>query len=340
MKAYKKLCSIAFISAILILLLVLVSSAASVSPKITNTRITTSGSAENPAIYGNKIVWSDNRSGKMDIYMYDILTKKESRITKSGEANYPAIYGNKIVWYDNRNEKCDVYMYDISTKKESKISKSGAAYNSYPGPDIYNNKIIWAEVNDNYFNELTLFMYNLSTQQETKITDSGDGGVSILGFYGFAIHGDKIVTSNPSGDDRSDIYMYDLLFPGNWSSNSGRAFYPNIYGDKVVWLDDRKNVDDYDAKPDIYMYDFSTKKETQITTSGSAIYPAIYDNRIVYTDSRSGKNNIYMYDLSTKKETKITTNGSDHYSPDIYGNKIVWTDSRNGKSDIYIGTLK
>jgi beta propeller repeat protein len=290
----------------------------------------------------------------MDIYMYDISNKKESRITKSGKANYPAIYDNKIVWYDDRNGKCDVYMYDLSTKKETQISTNGAAHNSYPGPDIYNNKIIWAEVNDNYFNEVILFMYNLSTQQETKITDSGDGGVSILGFYGFAIHGDKIVTSNPSGDDRSDIYMYDLLFPGNWSSSSGnwssnsgegyydsgRAFYPDIYGDKVVWLDDRKNLDDYDAKPDIYMYDFSTRKETQITTSGSAIYPAIYDNKIVYTDSLSGKNDIYMYDLSTKKETQITTNGSDHYSPDIYGNKIVWIDYHNEKSDIYIGTLK
>jgi beta propeller repeat protein len=75
-----------------------------------------------------------------------------------------------------------------------------------------------------------------------------------------------------------------------------------IYGNYIVWADKRNGQD----KPDIYMYDISTHKETRITTSGSVSYPAIYKNRIVWLDNRNGNDSdsnyedydIYMYDIS------------------------------------------
>ncbi len=57
METIKKLNSLALVLAALILFLIIVSSAASASPKITETKITTSGSASSPDISGNKIVW-------------------------------------------------------------------------------------------------------------------------------------------------------------------------------------------------------------------------------------------------------------------------------------------
>ena len=45
------------------------------------TRITTNESDQiYPAIYGDRIVWQDDRNGHMDVYMYDISTSKETRI--------------------------------------------------------------------------------------------------------------------------------------------------------------------------------------------------------------------------------------------------------------------
>jgi beta propeller repeat protein len=78
----------------------------------TEKRITTNSStSDNPVIYGNRIVWTDNRNGNYDIYMYDISTSKEKRITSnSSDSVWPAIYGNKIVWMDNRNGDYDIYM--------------------------------------------------------------------------------------------------------------------------------------------------------------------------------------------------------------------------------------
>ena len=75
-----------------------VGNAAAAPLTITETRITTSGSASNPAIYEDKIVWQDTRNGGNDVYIYDVSTEKETGITTSGSASNPAIYGNLIVY--------------------------------------------------------------------------------------------------------------------------------------------------------------------------------------------------------------------------------------------------
>jgi hypothetical protein len=54
----------------------------------------------------------------------------------------------------------------------------------------------------------------------------------------------------------------------------------------------------------IYMYDFSAKKETQITTSGTAFNPIIYGDTIVWQDRQwkddhSEADNIYICNLNS-----------------------------------------
>ena len=204
------------------------------------------------------------------------------------------------------------------------------------GPEIYNDKIVWQEnIEDETYG---IFMYNLSTQQETMIVEE-----STIDFYpglgSFAIHGDKIVYNYFPGDF-SLIAMYDLSTQQETGIAGSRIRSPDIYGDRIVWVetsvDDEENPSYYDHN--IYMYDLSTQQETQITTNGSADYPAIYENRIAWQDERNGNWDIYVYDLSTRQESN-TTDKSDQSYPDMYGNKIVWTDMRNGNPDIYMGTL-
>ena len=148
----KKLYSIASISAVVILFLILVSSTASAS--ITEKWITNHGTASLPAIYGNTIVWQDERNGNSDIYIYDLSTKKETHTTNLSNQTYPAIYGNKVVWADDRNGGSDIYMYDISTKKETRITSKGKAFSpdiygnkkrKAFSPDIYGNQIVWQD---------------------------------------------------------------------------------------------------------------------------------------------------------------------------------------------------
>ncbi|AKB53420.1 cell surface protein [Methanosarcina barkeri MS] len=85
------------------------------------------------------------------------------------------------------------------------------------------------------------------------------------------------------------------------------------------------------------MYNISTQKETQITTSGSAWGPSIYGDRIVWRDWHNGyrddnsyeeESDVYMYDLSTHKETRITNRtiffGYFSFGPCISGNRILY----------------
>ena len=324
-----------------VLFLMTVGNAAAAPLTITETRITTSGSASNPAIYEDKIVWQDTRNGGNDVYIYDVSTEKETGITTSGSASNPAIYGNLIVYekhgmpYPDEpwNISSDIYMYDISTQQEAQITTSGRAFN----PDIYGNKIVWDGGG--------IYLYDISTKNVTTIAEDWYDGDEFAssGRYNSnpVIYGNWIVYNGNEYDDIFNgytIYLYDLSTKNEtwiaYSGNEGFSF-PDIYNDEIVYstvgYGESGESGEY-----VYMYHISTQKETKITTSGSATGPSIYDNRIVWRDWRNGWDHIelYMFDLSTNTETQITTSGSVS-NPRIYGDRIVWVDG----NDIYMATL-
>ncbi len=327
MKKIKTFYKASLLSITCVLLLVaytaLATNAESVSPTITETRITTSGSASDPDIYGDKIVFLDNRNGNCDIYMYDLSTFSETQITTNASDQWdPAIYGDRIVWMDKRNGNADIYMYDLSTSKETQITTNAS---DQMDPAIYGDRIVWEDFrNGNYYD---IYMYDLSTSEEKKIAING---------LDPAIYGDRIVWFD-GRNGNADIYMYDLSTSRETQITTDTSYqqFPSIYGNRIVWEDWRNE------NPDVYMYDLSTSKEERITTNDASIYdPTIYGDKIVWTDDRDEEydNDIYMYDLSTNTETKITTSKLAFY-PAICDDKIVWHDWRNGGHDIYMATV-
>lgn len=350
MKTNKKIYSVALATIALMLFLVLVSSTSSAAtaqnslPGIIETKITTSGSAGFPDIYGDRIVYMNwrNETELSEIYVYNLSTKMETMIPTSGLTGFPKIYGDRIVYsaLNMSNGRADIYMYNLSTSKESRITSSGIS----GFPDIYGDRIV-------YINSLggrgDIYLYDLSTKKETPIVVNRYPGIP-------AIYNDRIVFHE--WDSRllkhSDIKMYNISTSEETQINtSGSAVLPVIYGNRIVYYNASH------GKPDIYMFDLSTKEETKITTNETANGTsngygslAIYGSRIVWLDrphiedlQPGGKlcYNIYMYDLSTSNGTKISTNEYIIYNLATYGNIIVWSGEdkapgNNSTVDIYM----
>lgn len=253
-----------------------------------------SSSASHPAIYEDKILWFDNSSGNSDLCVYDVLTGEKFLITENvtGNSAYmsgskPAIYGNIIVWQNPidsenpENRTYEVYMYDLSTFTQTQISNYGCHYGS---PDVFEDRIVWANDNGIYGESGPIWMYNVSTGNKTKIKTWYS--------YDCAIYGDRLV-SHEYGANYYIIVVYNLSTNEISGVNSlSDQFDPDIYTDRAVWRDERNCMND------IYMGNLSTNSETRISSSGSAMYPAIYGDRIVWQDWRTNQSAIYMYDPS------------------------------------------
>ena len=294
---------------------------------LTEYQITTNNSNQTmPSIYGDKIVFLDDRSGWNNIYMYDLSTSKEAQITTSeSKKEYPAIFEDKIVWQEysnntNTRDKSDIHMYNLSTSKEIQVTNSGGARN----PVIYGDKIAYIYTLNGITN---ICFYDLSTSSEIQITNNGSAKNP-------AIYKDRIVWQDSRNRwETYDIYMYDLFTKKETQITTNQSTKDlAIYGDKIVWTDYRNGYSD------IYMYNLSTSKETRITINGSAYDPTIYEDRIVWQDRNDREYlnaDIYMYNISTHTETQITSNKSRQSSPAIYGDRIVWVDSHNEYTNVF-----
>ena len=190
------------------------------------------GAISFPAIYGNIVVWADNRGGNSNIFGCNLKTKTEFQISDSGNViPYPAIYGDIVVWSDNINGNFNIYGYNLNTQERFQVSDSGNAM--YPA--IYGDIVVWTKV-DNNENKADIWGYNLKTKERFQITESNDAGVP-------AIYGDIVVWIGGiqfENTENIDIFGYNLKTKERFQiTKSGKAILPEIYCDRVVWLDYR-----------------------------------------------------------------------------------------------------
>jgi beta propeller repeat protein len=320
-----------------------------------------------PKIYGNIIVWEDNRHGNFDIYMYDLSEDTdgdnipnyldddddgdstldvndedpdlaEIRVTDHpAHQEKPSVYGNKIVWVDSRYGNKDIFLYDLVSNKESLIAGFSEIPSPHPTdpskfiwpqqdyPKIYGNLVVYE---DNRDGNNEIYGYNLSLDSDFDgipnyldlDREISDSGIRITN-NSVADYRPSIYKNNIAYTRSHNIYVYNLnnnLEYKLTQSNDTQKIYNrpcSIYGSKVVWTYD-------DGTKDIYIYDLALDSDTDGI-------PNYMDSEVLSPDPA-------MIRLTNESEPQIML-------PEIYSDKIVWQDSRNttkpADRDIFIFTI-
>ncbi|MDW5552295.1 hypothetical protein [Methanosarcina sp.] len=192
------------------------------------------------------------------------------------------------------------------------------------GASIYGNIVTWSDTFGN-----GVFMYNLTTENLTWIGHAENSP---------CIQGDKIWWNS------GNITVYNIST--GKEIEIANVSEPAIYDDNVVYIRSKyangQPTSDQNAEYNsLYLYNFSTHKETQLTPYEHAYSsPSIYGNKIVWSrlnqvNSSEWSRNISIYDIPTKRVSDISRTGKAS-SGKIYGNIVVWVEQENESRNIYM----
>ena len=124
-------------------------------------------------VLDDRILWSDNRTGDYDVYLYTLTGETEQTLSPPESDQFatalPAgmmMSGDRVVWEDNRSGNRDIYLYDLATGEETQITSEAGHEVS---PAIAGDWIVWQ---DNRNGNWDIYLYDLSTGEETRITDN------------------------------------------------------------------------------------------------------------------------------------------------------------------------
>ncbi len=290
------------------------------------TQLTTNTADQtDPAISGNRVVYTDARNGNLDIYVYDVVSHAEFDLTPGtpNDQYLNDIDGSRVVYTNVTAAGGDIYLYDLSVSMSTPLTAGSFAY----GPTINGNHVVWVEVGASYRN---VILADISAWTKKTITADpvyvdaprvdGDwvvweeliGAVRQIRAYRISTGEYRTLTSDPSDHRR-----------------------PDVSGNLVVWADHRN------GNWDIYSYDLNTGIERQVTSnSADQQYPRIDGTRVVWEDSRSGIPQIWTIDLNGGTEEVVSP--SIHYQvlDSIDQNHIVWAENRYGNYDIFMFTIQ
>ncbi len=295
--------------------MILLSAAASAA------QVTKIGTGYDPAVYGNRVVWTNGGV----IHLYDLTSRTDTEISSS-KASHPAIYENKLVWHDESSGTPRLAVYDIPSGKQSPISEN---VDSSSIPAIYGNRIVWsANYNESSYN-YNVYMRDISTSTQTKIAEGNAPD----------IYKTKI-TYGYDDDDGRNIAVYDVNTKETINvHHSSQVFSPHIYENKVIWSDF------YTRMGFIQMYDLVTKTTIDVTSDNTGNTLPEYANsyadagddtgthidingdRIVYAksgDDQFGYAGVYVYNIPTGQSTLLYNYPKELTTPDVYGNIVVW----------------
>ena len=257
------------------------------------------------------------------------VTGKPFRVGPAEFYLRPDVWENRLVYADETRYDVDIFLFDLDNMTEIQLTSEPG---DQKGPKIWGDNIIW-EYWD--YSETNIYLYNLQTGGPVQITPAGSSQ-RIGGIWQDRIVWADYRHTNPS------IYLYNITTGTEeriLDIENGFRGLPDIYGDKIVYTDDRDDDTDYE----VYLYDISTDTDRGIALhSYSNQYPKIHGNFIVYKQVFDDLDRTYVKVKDLDGEFRSTLSPDVDLTitnVDIYNNKVVWGDTRTGLYEIYLYDL-
>ncbi len=280
------------------------------------------GAASHPHIFADKIIFTKFKGSTAIPYVYDLQTQKLESIQYSGGVHSPDIGSTGIVWYDYQRgggEGADIHYLNPANNQQGYISPR-AHYQEFP--HIFGQGIIWSEQLDNGERAIYFYWLPSGEERLVKrlsgdkwfgyttdiyggsivysVLANGDHGTDswvykydvstkktqeIIAVKGEIINYVSVWDRKIAYISGKKVFVYDMdsKLTRQVGSSEGEKRDLSLYGDKLVWADDRN------GNLDIYLYDLSADKEKRLTSSEEQdSSPDIYGQIVVYRTNHDG----------------------------------------------------
>jgi beta propeller repeat protein len=232
----------------------------------------------------NYVVWCGNDA---NVYMYNLVTNKQTQITHTGSAANPATCCNdKVVYQDHRNGHWNIYRYNIIHGGETQITSSGTAYN----PKTCGDRIVYQDFRNGISD---VYLYDLNTRKETRISNSGKAYYPWISYK--KIVWEDFRNGNPA------VYMYDLDNSKETLITTGNAdqYYPTISNNEIVWQA-LQNDTVNGSKTDIYAYNLNIKPDKPQAAFTANITTGNAPLSVSFTDNSTGQSLSWHWNFGDK----------------------------------------
>ena len=286
-----------------------------------------------PAIYGNRLLYFDDRTGDNEIYLYEISTGSETNITNSyGNQQNPDIWNEWVVWEDDRAGNWDIYLKNLLTGITTQVTSDTS---DETNPKIWGEKIVW-ETNQNIHD---IYLYNRISGVTVPIS-------TLPTNEQFPDIWQDLIVWQDHRNGEDDIFMYDLQAGEEQGicTEGGNQRLPTISNNRIAWMDDRW------GNWDVYLYIIPWELEWALTREeidqfifppADQCYPQLQGDLLVFDDERGGYllEDIYLFEISygfSGNLMPICTDNSRQTFPTVFDDAVAWVDNRNGNNDIYM----
>ncbi len=285
-----------------------------------------------PAIDGQRIVWSEKISGYSQIILFDFSDRSRHQLTSDRIDHVsPLISGENVIWSQGEpGDPAQISGVNNSTGQVLTLPEGRVSQ-----PNLKESSLVWSGEIDITSLVIPIFRYDLETHQTENLFQSR--GANLPSISG------NIIVWEDWRNENADVYAYDLSAHQEFPvvTGPGDQENPNISEQIVVWRDNRRSqsLNNFD----IYGYDLKTHREFFISNWGvGASAPKVSGNFVVWDDL----DNVYAYDLTKQTLLTIATGGGTRTNrqPSVFGNIAVWTqwdkpNDRDAHSQIMIGQI-